>query len=444
MNESMQMTAPKPSNVTALAQATREMSEVQAAMMVAQARPRNQQVAIDRILTACARPKLAETALYQYARGGTNITGPSIRLAEALAQSWGNLSVGVRELEQRDGESTVEAFAHDMETNTRIVKVFQVKHERHTKRGVKDLTDPRDVYELVANQGSRRLRACILGVIPGDVVESAVEACTDTLRANIEVTPETIAKMLEAFSGYGVSKAQIEAKIQRRIDTLTPGLMIQLRNTYSSMKDGMSQAEDWFDPEPTDEGAGPANLDELAKAFEKKPAAKPAAKAAPKAAAEPANEPAPAPAEEPAPDQQPLAPDGLVQGERKDIDGILMEWNGAKWILAIGPDIYCYGLPVDDVPDNEEWIEDKVGGRSWFKDHTFKQVMDIEGDGPLFDRLTQGIEKAAHKYRAANKIDQLSCKMGLCWQEIVDRKANAKNRELFAATAGSGDPEAAS
>ncbi|MDT1904179.1 hypothetical protein FPK34_26285, partial [Acinetobacter baumannii] len=77
-------------------------------------------------------------------------------------------------LSSENGESTVEAFAWDVETNTRQTKVFQVPHIRYTRNGSKKLTDPRDIYELVANNGARRLRACILGVIPGDVIDDAV------------------------------------------------------------------------------------------------------------------------------------------------------------------------------------------------------------------------------------------------------------------------------
>ena len=108
----------------------RAIAETQAAMIISKRFRRNQIEATDRIMSACTRLALAESALYQYARGGTDITGPSIRLAEALAQNWGNLQFGIRELEQRNGESTVEAFAWDMETNTKQVKVFQVGHKR--------------------------------------------------------------------------------------------------------------------------------------------------------------------------------------------------------------------------------------------------------------------------------------------------------------------------
>jgi len=252
--------AARPSeNAVANTESQRAVAEVQGAMVIAKRFPRNQIEAMDRVLQACTRPTLAESALYEYSRGGTSITGPSIRLAETIAQAWGNIQFGIRELDQRNGESTVEAFAWDVETNTRQVKVFQVAHKRHTKNGSYPLTDPRDIYEMVANQGARRLRACVLGIIPGDVIEEAVKQCEVTLKAKTVITPEFIQSVVEAFEKYGVTKEQIEKRIQRRIDTLTPGLAVQLKKIVNSMRDGMSKPADWFDMTPTAEaGAEPS------------------------------------------------------------------------------------------------------------------------------------------------------------------------------------------
>jgi hypothetical protein len=244
----------------------RELAEVQGAVLMARRFPRDERQAMDRILNACTRPSLAQAALYSYSRGGTDITGPSIRLAEVLAQCWGNLSFGIREVEQRafagrPGESTMASFCWDMETNVRDERVFQVKHERHTRSGSSRLTDPRDVYEAVANQGARRLRACILAVIPGDVVERAVEQCEATLLAKADTSPEAVAKLAKAFEQFGVTREQIEQRIQRRIDAIRPAQIVQLRKVWASLNDGMSVASDWFqakqaegEPEPEAKG----------------------------------------------------------------------------------------------------------------------------------------------------------------------------------------------
>jgi len=229
----------------------REIAEVQGAIILAKKFPRDIKTAIDNIMIACQRPGLAEAAIYTYAKGGTDITGPSIRLAETMAQNWGNLVFGIRELEQRNGESTVEAFAWDMQTNTKQIKVFQVKHVRYTRKGSYNLEDPREIYEMTANQGARRLRACILGIIPGDIVEQALEQCEETMKAKADTGPEGIKKLLGAFESLGVKKEQLEKRIQRRLDSITAGQMVGLRKIYNSLKDSMSTVGDWFEAEET-------------------------------------------------------------------------------------------------------------------------------------------------------------------------------------------------
>lgn len=253
----------------------RAIAEVQAAVVMAKRFPRDQKRAYDKIMLACQRQSLAESAIYSYARGGSDISGPSIRLAEAIAQCWENLDFGIRELEQRNGESTVEAYAWDIESNTRQRKIFQVAHKRHTKKGAYDLTDPRDIYETVANNGARRLRACILGLIPGDIVDAAVAQCEATLTAKADTSPEATRKLVEAFKAFGVTKEQIEKRIQRTLDAITPAQVVGMRKIYNSLKDGMSSPADWFESTTPAEAKGMDGLKEkLKKPAVEKPAVK--------------------------------------------------------------------------------------------------------------------------------------------------------------------------
>lgn len=240
-------TAPQNNAVsTVQSDVQRSVAEVQAALVIAKQFPRNPIEAYDRVMNACQRPGLAQSAVYSYARGGSSISGPSIRLAEMLAQNWGNIQYGIRELSSENGESTVEAFAWDVETNTRQTKVFQVPHKRYTRNGSKKLEDPRDIYELVANNGARRLRACILGVIPGDVVDAAVDQCEKTIHASADTSPEGVQKLVIAFEQFNVTKADIEGFIQRRVDAITPANVVSLRKIFTSLRDGISSPKDWF------------------------------------------------------------------------------------------------------------------------------------------------------------------------------------------------------
>ena len=228
----------------------REASEIQAMVFMAKQFPRNQIQAADRILNACTRQTLADSAVYSYPRGGQNVEGPSIRLAEVLAQNWGNLDFGIRELSQENGVSTVEAYAWDLETNVRQAKVFQVAHKRMAKGGTKTLTDPRDIYEMVANQGSRRLRACILSIIPGDIVEAALSQCSVTQAASVGATPEeikeTIRKLTATMGKFGITAENIQDRYQCRLEAIRPAQIVELRKIYTSLKDGMSKPADWF------------------------------------------------------------------------------------------------------------------------------------------------------------------------------------------------------
>jgi hypothetical protein len=266
----------------ALAEASmgREIQEVQAAMVIAKRFPRDVRTACDRISLSCQRPALASQAIYSYAKGGTDVSGPSIRLAEAIAQSWGNIQYGIKEIENSNGVSTVEAFAWDYETNIRHSKTFQVAHVRYTKKnGVNPVTDPREIYEIVANQGARRLRACLLGVIPADIVEDAVAQCEETLRNTADVTPDGIQKMLAKFTEIEVTKEQIEKFVQRRLEAITAAQVVRLRKIYNSIKDGLSSPADWFE-QTAPVSSEPKKVDQIVNPFEKSEKAK-AAKAKP-------------------------------------------------------------------------------------------------------------------------------------------------------------------
>ena len=240
----------------------RHTQDIQGLVFMAKQYPRNQFDSWKRIKEACSRKTLAEVASYTYPRGKDRITGPSIRLAEVLAQNWGNMSTGVVELEQKNGESTCMAFAWDLETNFRDEKIFTVKHERWVKNFVtkknepKKIEDPRDIYELVANMGARRQRACILAVIPKDVVDSAIEECDKTIAGNnTEPIADRIKRMLDKFATYGVTREMVEKRVGCKSEAFSEKEMLQLFKVFNSIKDGMGKREDFFDAEvpPTTE-----------------------------------------------------------------------------------------------------------------------------------------------------------------------------------------------
>ncbi len=239
----------------------REVATVQCQMLIAQSCPRNMANVQKRIEAACSRLQLASSAIYAYAKGGTDIQGPSIRLAEALINAYGNAKAGFEVTAQQDEESTVRAYAFDMETNTLMERTFVVSHWRHTKKGDSLLTDPREIYETVANNASRRVRACILAIIPSDLQEFAVQKCTETLSRGVNITPDTLNALIDAFASYGVSKPRIEKYIQRKLEAITTSQYLKLKQVYAALRDGMGMPDDYFEPEdvPPESEKSPVN-----------------------------------------------------------------------------------------------------------------------------------------------------------------------------------------
>lgn len=229
--------------------ASREAQEVQVAMVAAKRFPRDEIEAYNRVMRDCQRKTLAEKAMYEYPRGGQVVTGPSIHLARAMARSWGNLDSGFKVLEQSAKESTVMAYCWDLETNYRETKVFTVQHIRETKKGAYPLTDSRDIYEMVANQAARRERACILSVIPGDVVDAAIGQCNVTLASGGKMPlVDMVRALVKNFQEqYGVTAEMLEKYIGCKKEAFSQQSVVRLKNVYNTIRDGSASVEQYFD-----------------------------------------------------------------------------------------------------------------------------------------------------------------------------------------------------
>lgn len=242
MNQLMEQANPKHIGMADVE--SRQLSEIKGKIFMAKQFPRNEEDAINRILRECKSTRLAETAEYIYSRGTSEVKGASIRLAEVVARHWGNIDCGVVEMEQRDGESTAKAYAWDLESNYRDEKIFTVSHMRDTKKGSYKLTDGRDIYEKVANDGARRKRACILAVIPGYVFDMAMEECENTLKASVTKNEDisvTREKMFSAFQSIkeDITKEQLAEKVGKDdFEKLSVQDIVKLRNLFNAIKDG--------------------------------------------------------------------------------------------------------------------------------------------------------------------------------------------------------------
>lgn len=335
--------APRVPAATRVGQGTaveqsRAVAEVEATIVVALRHPRDIEKAIAEMQRSCARASLAEKAFFRFSRGEGQITGPSVQLARELARCWGNFQSGLVEMRRDDDyrQSEMQAWAWDVQTNTRTSTTFIVPHIRDTKKGPRDLTDMRDIYENNANMGARRLREMIFDTLPGWFTEDAVQACYATLAGDYDDLPQRRDKCVAGFGMLGITEKQLAQKLGSPARNWSPGDLATLTVIYRSLQRGEIRKEEEFGDAglTAADVLGPAAPAEAAPAPPAQPAPEPPAETAP---AVPAQEEIQA--EAPAPEPPAAEPDA------KRVPGsATKEQVGALWKLASGK----FGFTPDD------------------------------------------------------------------------------------------------
>jgi hypothetical protein len=237
--------------VTAVEQA-RAVAEVAAAVQVAQQFPRDLDRVRQDMRAACESHDLASQAFYAVKNRGE---GPSVHLARELATIWGNFQSGTHELHRDDqaGQSEVQAFAWDVQTNSRSSRTFISPHQRMRGGQRTDLVDLTDVYLNNQNVGARALRECIFAALPKWYLNEAERICKDTLqRGTGEPVATRAQKAVTAFARLNVTEAQLVARVGAPVAEWMPEDIASLEVVFRSLQRGETTVDEQFDgPTPT-------------------------------------------------------------------------------------------------------------------------------------------------------------------------------------------------
>lgn len=248
-NEVQPMTAPK--SQAAAVEHSRAIAEVQGAITVARQFPRDMARATVQMREACSSPAMAKRAFYEVPNRGT---GPTVHLMRELARIVGNIDYGVKELSRDDvkGESEIQAFAWDVETNVRSTRSFIVPHARMKGKSRQQLVDLGDIYLNNQNTGARAVRECIATVLPVVFTEEAKALCTQTLAAPPpgKSLEQQVAEAVEAFAGNGITRGQLEAKVGKPLERWAPADVGRLEVTYQTLMNGEITPDEAFPVAP--------------------------------------------------------------------------------------------------------------------------------------------------------------------------------------------------
>lgn len=177
--------------------------------------------------------------------GDKPITGPSVRLAEMCATSWGNLHTGARIINTGARDVTAQALAWDLEKNLRLS--IEVKRGIITSDGRIYGDDMIRVTSMAAI--SIALRNAIFRIIPRALVNHVYEQAERTATG---VVDGTFKQERDAAIGWfvnkkGVSPERIYARLGiARLEEMTPELLAALYGIGSSIKSNETSAEDAF------------------------------------------------------------------------------------------------------------------------------------------------------------------------------------------------------
>jgi hypothetical protein len=215
--------------------------EIKAAITVALRFPRNEDRSFEKLMRSCRRPAFAEDAAYSFPRAGTDITGPSIYLAREAARVWGNIRHGLNVVADDDETRTIEAWAWDLETNTKVFAQDTFKKLIYRKKGGWIKPDERDLRELTNRRGAILKRNCILEIMPTDLIDDARQMAVSTLQKGAAADPEAARKkVINAFSQLNITPEMLEQRLGHKLSECSPAEIAELRQIYKSIADGNS------------------------------------------------------------------------------------------------------------------------------------------------------------------------------------------------------------
>ena len=248
MSEEPSQSETQPVPVSALEAMTR--AEYDVAVNTARKFPRKPKEIRDEIRElATLDEETAAACFYSLPRGGKNITGPSIRLAEIVFSAYGNITIMSRvvgmETEGPHKFVTVQAICRDLQKNSTVG--LEKPRRIVGKLKNKGKLDEDDI-QLATNAALAIVRRdAIFQTVPGIYIKPALDAARKVAIGDATTLRDRRAKAIDAFAKLGVSLAKVLAFCEKG-DHEDIGLedMEKLIGAFNAIKDGTAQTDELF------------------------------------------------------------------------------------------------------------------------------------------------------------------------------------------------------
>jgi hypothetical protein len=234
--------------------------ELDTAIATAKAYPRDLKLFLHEAKSiVAASEKIAASCMYTLKRTSYNketrreedkiIKGGSVRLAEIIYSSYGNLKAATR-IVSNDGKMIkVEGVVIDLQKNN----TFSAEQARSIlKSDGKTYTN--DMQVLTINAASAiAFRNAVFKSIPKALIDEVYEEAERVVAGDDKTLPERRKKMIDAFAEINVEIETVLKYIKKKtIDQITVNDMPILAGIYNAMKDNAFNGEEEKKPSKTD------------------------------------------------------------------------------------------------------------------------------------------------------------------------------------------------
>lgn len=226
-------------------------AEIDITISTAKSYPRDEKEAIKEIERMATRDQAtAASCFYALPKGNKIITGESVRLAEIIAYSWGNLNAGSRIVSNDGKVVTAQAVCHDLQRNVRLS--VEIARKITDKDG---RTYSEEMQIVTANAAaSMAYRNAVFKVVPKSILSEIIEKIKAVAIGNVPENGAKVKSFLERakasiakFAELGVTEEEILDTLKIfGVDEIDNDKLICLAGFYTSIKDGIMSADEIF------------------------------------------------------------------------------------------------------------------------------------------------------------------------------------------------------
>ena len=222
----------------------RTRGEIDIQIATAKRYPRSIKTFINHALEAATLDEeTAASCFYAIPRDGKTVEGPSARLAEIVASSWGHLRIEARSVGEDDRFTTSRGVAWDLQTNVAVG--FEVRRRIAGKSG-KKYSD--DMIAVTSNAASSiALRNAVFKVVPSPFWRPIYQACRKVAVGDERTLVARREAMMIAFQKMGVLAPRVFALLGvSGVEDITLEHLGTLRGLFTAIRDGDTTIDEAF------------------------------------------------------------------------------------------------------------------------------------------------------------------------------------------------------